>query len=110
MILNIIANNTMSPESQLMQSIADLIKQTELNRQHTLTPKNVIFLRETLHKSVLRRITKYIKGSAEHGDEFLTEVDHLQEALLENDDQSFYLEAAINTKLAFDIRYNAENK
>lgn len=96
----------MSPESQLMQIVADLIKQTELNYQHTLTIQNSTFLRETLHKSVLRRITKYIKGSIEHGDEFLTEVDHLQEAILEVEDLSFYLEAAVRTKLAFDMRYN----
>lgn len=79
----------------LSESLSELIIHKERELDHELSPANKKFLQETLTETCLIGISKYIRGSMEHGDNFLQEVDHLGELFKENIDSIFYGRAAM---------------
>lgn len=85
------------------------IEVTQDIENYKLTDTNKTFLVDTLTEQVRAAINKYIIGSAEHGDDFLTEVDHLREATKEVTDLIFYLNAAIRKYSIYDKRNNTSS-
>lgn len=89
----------------LHEAINALIKHKEEEFDHELPDEDKHFLLTTVADNALLRIHKYVAGNKEHGDGFLTDVDHIREAQKELADLDMYLAGALKKQLDFDKRY-----
>lgn len=78
--------------------ILRLISHSQDNLEHELSPKEQEFVANTLEDFVIQAVSKYIAGSKEHGEGFLTEVDHVREIRAETIDLLFYQAGAAYRK------------
>jgi hypothetical protein len=93
-------------DHKLHTAIATAIATAEVEEGYSLPAETVGFLLDTYEEFVLRGITKFIRGAIEHGDNFLTDLDHIDEAYVETIDQLSYISAARYIKRLHDQRYN----
>ena len=87
--------------------IEDLVTQREKLHDHKLTGELHDFLINTLTTDLTDSIDKFINGSKEHGDDFLTAVHHIDELHKELIDARFYLAAIKYGTRRYDKRYNS---
>ena len=91
----------------LSESISALLKHKEEQLEHEISSEEKHFLLSTITDGVLLRVHKYVAGSKEHGDGFLTNVDHLSEIQKELADLDFYVAGTLRKQQDFDKRYDS---
>jgi hypothetical protein len=101
--------NMDSTQDYLRNVIEDLVNETEATEDHKLTANNAEFLINTTAEFVRRNVTKFVQGSKEHGDNFLTEVDHIDESYKEVCDLLNYICAIRHNNRQNDVRYRCGN-
>ena len=84
-----------------------LIKSKEDQLDHELQSLEKKFLIDSITAATLRQIHKYVSGSKKYGDSFLSDVDHIQEALNECADLTMYLNGALQKQYQFDKRFES---
>ena len=98
-------NKQLTLSHELTTLIHELIRAKEREIGKMLTIDDFDFLAKHTSDFVKRAIDKFIRGSAEHGDDFQTGVPHLDEAFNEITDLLFYIAAARDKVRKYDERY-----
>lgn len=78
--------------SKTQALVEEIILQQEENEGYKLNLEEHTFVKRVLTDFIYRATRKYIQGSREHGDGFLTEVNHAKELDFEIVDLLFYHE------------------
>lgn len=91
---------------QLRETIEELIRLQERDVGLKLSIESFDFLVSVCLNFVHGNISKFINGAAEHGDDFLTSVDHAGELQKEILDSANYLAALVIKMRKFDQRFH----
>ncbi len=94
-------------KATIHKTIEDLVLARERTLDFKLSTTSFQFLVDTISTDVLSSVDKFINGAREHGDDWLTGVDHVEELTKEIIDLRFYNAAIKYKQRKYDKRYNS---